>query len=288
VLTNTLSEIETRTIGLIAGNGPLPLIFAQNATRHGYKVIVVAHKGEASKEIESMVEHCEWINVGQLGKIIDTFTHAKVSKAAMLGGINRVKLFNGVKLDLRGAMLLSKLRSMKDDVIMRGVANELLKSGIEIIPSTYLMDEHIVTEGVLTKSSPTQEELHDIKVGTAALIALSSQDIGQLVVVKDGVIVAVEAVEGTDKAILRGGELGGKGCVVVKFSKTTQDLRFDVPTIGRRTIEKMIEIKARVLAVEAGCCLLIDREKVIKLANKNKIAIIGCKPLKSTHRVISS
>jgi len=267
------------SIGLIAGNTVLPRLFAKNAKRNHCRIVAVCYIGETDQEIEKVVDECVWIKVGQLGKLIETFTEAGVKYAAMVGGINRVKLFGGVKLDLKGAMLLAKLRSTKDDVIMCGVATELAAAGIEVISSVCFLKELLVTEGVMTRSRPSEDELVDIQVGTAALKAMSGQDIGQLVVVRDGVVVAVEAVEGSDAAIRRGGELGGKGTVVVKFAKSTQDMRFDVPTIGSTTIQTMIQAHARVLALEAGRCLVLGGEEVIKLANSHKIAIVGCEPL---------
>ncbi len=266
-------------LGLIAGNGSFPKLFIEEAHKRGREVIAVCHRGETDPVVERMIRSCTWIKVGELGKIIDTFKGAKVSEVAMAGGITRVRLFGGVKLDARGAQLLYRLKSTKDDVIMRGIADELGGEGIEVVPSTLYLTEALMREGTLTKSEPTEEELADIAVGAAALEAMSAQDIGQLVVVREGVIVAVEAVEGSDAAIRRGGELGGKGSVVVKYAKPTQDMRFDVPIVGRRTIETMVAVKARVLALEAGRCLIMDEPEVVKLANQHNITIVGCPPL---------
>ncbi|MBP9837842.1 MAG: UDP-2,3-diacylglucosamine diphosphatase LpxI [Proteobacteria bacterium] len=266
-------------VGIIAGNTSFPIEFAKEAKKHQRNIVVVAHRGETNPELIDYVDHLEWIKVGELGKIIDVFKKAGVRQAAMAGGINRVKLFGGVKLDARGAALLYRLRSAKDDVIMRGIASELEGEGIEIISCTTYLQHCLATDKLYTKSSPTDEEQNDISVGVDAIRAMSSQDIGQLVVVREGVIVAVEAVEGSDRAILRGGELGGKGSVVVKFAKPTQDMRFDVPTVGIRTIETMIKAKCRVLAIESKNCLILDQEKVVELANRNNIVIIGCKSI---------
>ena len=269
-------------LGLIAGNGPFPLRFAQEAKRHGCRITAVCHQDETDPAIESIADSVVWIRVGQLGKLISTFTGAGVTKAAMAGGINRIKHFGDVKLDARGAALLLKIRSTKDDVIMRGIADELLREGVEILPCTIFLQECIVRAGCLTKAQVTDEEQSDIDVGAEAIRVMGSQDIGQLVVVRKGVVVAVEAVEGTNAAILRGGELGGPGTVVVKYAKPTQDMRFDVPTVGVKTIETMVQVKARVLALEAGRSLIMEEDKVVALADANRIAIVGCAPLVST------
>jgi DUF1009 family protein len=267
---------------LIAGNTSFPIRFAKLAKGHGRRIVAVCHEGETDKAIEQVVDSAVWIKVGELGKIIDTFKAGGCGAAVMAGGINRVRLFGGVKLDMRGAALLMKLRSAKDDVIMRGIADELAEEGLPVLPCTIFMEEDLAPAGLLTSRGPTAEEQEDILVGRAALAAMSSQDIGQVVVVREGVIVAVEAVEGTDAAIKRGGELGGKGTVVVKFAKSTQDMRFDVPTIGPRTIESLASAGARVLAVETGRCLILDRDEVLEQADRAGIAIVGCPPLEES------
>ena len=266
-------------IGVIAGNGSFPIQFAREARKNNRPVFVVAHRGESLPELEQEVDKIEWIKVGELGRMIEFFKQSKIREVAMAGGINRVRLFGGVKLDTRGAALLLRLRSTKDDVIMRGIASEIESEGMTMIPCTMFLTKCLAREGVLTKSNPSAEEQQDIQVGIDAIKAMSGQDIGQLVVVREGVVVAVEAVEGSDKTILRGGELGGKGTVVVKFAKPNQDMRFDVPTIGQKTIETMIQAGARVLALESGRCLIMEEAQVVQLADQNGISIIGCASL---------
>ena len=268
-------------IGLIAGNGSFPLRFAEGAKSRGCSVIAVCHEGETDPRISEVADEVVWIKLGQFGKLISTFVNRDVKYAAMAGGINRIRAF-GVRLDARGAALLARLRSAKDDVIMRGIADELQKEGVTVVDSTIFMQDHLAPLGVLTRRAPNDVEAADIEIGIAAIRAMSSQDIGQVVVVKEGVVVAVEAIEGTDRTIARAGELCGAGCVVVKFAKTTQDMRFDVPTIGVKTVMTMIKAKAKVLAVEAGRCIIMDREDVVALAEKNKIAIVGANPLVDT------
>jgi len=278
------SPLTSPRIGIIAGSSTFPLLFAQAARRNGLAVVAVAHTGETDDLITEIAHRTEWVKVGELGKIIDTFKKYEVTEVALAGGINRIRLFGGVKLDARGAKLLARLRSVKDDIIMRGIADELLTEGITVIECTRFMEEHLAPIGQISRRVPNAEEAEDIQVGIDAVRAMSEQDIGQTVVVREGIIVAVEAVEGTDKTIKRGGELGGAGTVVVKFSKTTQDLRFDVPTIGLRTIEGLIAAKAKVLAVEATRCLILDREHVVRLADQHGIAIIGAPPLERAER----
>jgi UDP-2,3-diacylglucosamine hydrolase len=266
-------------IGIIAGNGTFPLRFANEAKKHGRSVVAVCHLEETDPAIEQAVDKAVWIKVGELGRLISAFKDNNVSEVALVGGINRIKHFGQVKLDLRGAALLMKLRSAKDDVIMRGIADELAKEGVQVIDCTVFLKSCLAREEVYTKSQPTDDEQQDIEVGIAAIKAMSAQDIGQVVVVREGVVVAVEAVEGTNATIARGGTLGGPGTVVVKFAKPTQDMRFDVPTVGVKTIETLTQAKARVLALEAGRCMIMDEQQVVELANKYKVAIVGCKPL---------
>lgn len=271
---------ESPPIGLIAGNGSFPLRFIEGASKSGRPVVVVAHSGETDPDVEKLAHSVTWIKVGQLGKLVSTFLDKQVKEVAMAGGLSRIRAF-GVKPDLRGASLLLKLRSAKDDVIMRGVASELEGEGISVVDSTIFLEEYFVPEGVLTKTSPSDDEEKDIEIGAAAIGAMSGQHIGQVVVVKEGVVVAVEAVEGTDRTIERAGKLCGRGSVVVKFAKTNQDMRFDVPIVGVKTIETMIAAKAKVLALEAGRCLILDRDEVISLANKHKISVVGRKQASS-------
>lgn len=275
----SFSKEGAEVIGLIAGYGPFPIAFARGAKAHGAKIVAACHVGETDPAIEAVADDVFWVKVGELGKIISTFVAAGATKAAMAGGIHRPKFFGGVKLDPRGAMLLAKIRSAKDDVIMRGIADELAGEGIEVISCTAYMEDWLAPQGLLTKARLTEDDKQDIEVGISAIKAMSSEDIGQLVVVREGVVVAVEAAEGSDAAIKRGGELGGRGTVVVKFAKPTQDMRFDVPTVGVKTIETMVSVKAKVLALEAGRTLIVEPDKVVQLANKHKISVVGCEPL---------
>ncbi|MCB0325513.1 MAG: UDP-2,3-diacylglucosamine diphosphatase LpxI [Bdellovibrionales bacterium] len=265
------------SVGIIAGNGPFPIRFAREAKAAGHTVLAVCHEGETDPAIENEVDRVVWVKVGELGRLISAFKDAGVKRIAMAGGIGRVNRFGDIKLDARGARLMLKLRTTKDDVVMRGIASELEREGIVVEPCTLFLKDCLVPEGALTRRTPNEAQWSDIHAGAAALHAMSAHDIGQLVVVKQGVIVAVEAVEGSDAAIRRGGELGGADTVVVKIPKPTQDMRFDVPTIGKRTIETMQAVGARVLAVEAGSTLMMDGPAVVELAEREGIIIVGFK-----------
>jgi DUF1009 family protein len=262
-------------LGLIAGNGRFPLIFAREAKRAGFAVVAVAHRGETVEEIDQVADAVTWIYVGQLGKIIRTFHDAGVNSAVMAGGIHKVKLFGNFRPDLRGVRFLARIRSREDDALLRGIAEELESEGIKILESTFCLSHIMPRAGVLSEAAPSAEQLEDIKIGFAAAKEIGRLGIGQTVVVKDRVIVAVEAVEGTDNAILRGGALAKAGCVIVKVSKPHQDLRFDVPAVGVETIRSMVTAGAKVLAVEAEKTILLEKENLLTDANRAGIVVVA-------------
>jgi hypothetical protein len=270
-----MSGVNGERIGLIAGNGRFPIIFADNARRLGYRVSAVAHEGETEPELAQHVDRIHWIKLGQFSKLIKALKEDGVRRAVMLGGISKTHMFTTVRPDLRTLALASRLALWKDDDILRGVAKELESEGITIADSTFGLSGILVEEGPLTKRTPTKKEWQDIRYGWEVAREVGRLDIGQCVVVKDRVVVAVEAVEGTDGAIRRGGDLAMEGAVVVKRSKPQQDLRFDLPAVGPRTIATMSAVKASVLAVEAGRGILLDREETVRAANAVGIAIVG-------------
>ncbi len=262
-------------IGLIAGNGRFPIIFADNARKLGLQVSAVAHEGETEPELERHVDRIHWIKIGQLNKLIKAFKDDGVERAVMLGGIKKTHVFNTVRPDFRTLALATRLALWKDDDILRALAEELEREGITICESTFGLHGILVEEGPLTSRHPSKKEWEDIRYGWDVAREIGRLDIGQCVVIKDRVVVAVEAVEGTDGAIIRGGELAKDGAVVVKRCKPQQDLRFDLPAIGPRTIDVMASVKAAVLAVEAGRTVLLDRDVVIDKAQSCGIAVIG-------------
>jgi UDP-2,3-diacylglucosamine hydrolase len=262
-------------IGLIAGNGLFPLEFARAAKAQGLEVVVAAHEGETSPEIEKIADAVTWIKVGQLGKLIKIFKDHGVSDVLMAGGIKKTRLFSGALPDLRGAALLAKMLHKKDDSLLRAVAAELESEGITVRESTLFLDSILAPVGVITRRKPSKGEWKDIEFGWQMAKEIGRLDIGQTVVVKDQAVLAVEAIEGTDEAIRRGGRLCSEGAVVVKICKPAQDLRFDLPAAGTQTVRSMLEVKAVCLAVEARKTIILEREQVIREADAAGISIVG-------------
>jgi UDP-2,3-diacylglucosamine hydrolase len=265
----------TETIGLIAGNGRFPLIFAETAKREGVRVVAVAHRGETEGAIDGLVDAVTWVRVGELGKMIRAFRDAGVKRAVMAGGLSKAGVFRGGLPDLRGAMFLARMRSFRDDALLRGVAAEFESDGIAIVPSTTFLSSIVTGEGRLGRVAPKRREWRDVAYGFRLAKEVGRFDVGQSVVVRGGVALAIEGMEGTDACIRRGGELGHGDVVVVKVSKPGQDLRFDVPAVGPKTIASMIEARATVLALEAQRTILLDRQALIADADRAKIAVVG-------------
>lgn len=268
-------------IGIVAGNSDFPIIHAKHSQKKGLKVFSVAHIGETKKELEDLSEKLCWIKVGELSKLIKFFKTNQVKKVVFAGGISRIDNLSDVKLDAKAAAMMLKIRSTKDDHIMRGIANELLKEGIEVISCLTFIEDNIVSKDFHFGPKLSQQQLEDIDLGRETINALSALHVGQLVTVKNGVVIAIEAIEGSDSAIKRTGELSKKDAVIVKCAKKQQDMRFDVPTIGPRTIDRMIEAKAKVLALEEERCIILEKDEVLNKAKKAKITIVSCKKLSS-------
>jgi UDP-2,3-diacylglucosamine hydrolase len=264
-----------KKLGLIAGNGKFPLIFAEQARKEGYSLVAVAHRGETLKEIEGLVEEVAWIYVGQLGKMVRTFLRAGITEAVMAGGIQKVKLLENFRPDLRGAKFLARMKRKDDDALLRGLADELETEGIRVLDSTLCLPEIVAAEGVLTRRSPRPAEWEDIRFGFRVAKEIGRVGIGQTVVIKKQMVVAVEALEGTDAAIERGGRLARSGFIVVKVSKPQQDLRFDVPAVGVATVRRIHEMNGTALAVEASRTLLLEKDVLIKEADDFGISVVA-------------
>jgi len=265
----------TETIGLIAGNGRFPLIFAETAKREGVRVIAVAHRGETDEAIDQVVDSVTWVRIGELGKMIRTFRDAGVRRAVMAGGLSKAGVFRGGRPDLRGAMFLARLRSFRDDALLRAVAGEFESDGIAIVPSTTFLATIVTHTGQLGRHAPKRKQWADIAYGYRVAKEIGRFDVGQSIVVRGGVALAIEGMEGTDACIRRGAELGHAAVVVVKVAKPGQDLRFDVPAVGPKTIVTMKESGAQALALEAERTILLDRTELLAVADAAGIAVVG-------------
>jgi len=262
-------------LGLIAGCGPLPLIAAREAKARGRRVVAVALREETDPALEGVADRTVWVAVGQLGALLRAFRREGVTETIMVGKVQMTHLFSRIRPDLRGARLFARLRDRRGDAILEGVAEELAKEGITLRPCTEFLKGILLAPGVLTRRAPTPAERDDIRFGREIARSIAALKIGQTVVVKRGTVVAVESIEGTDAAIRRGGTLGKEGVVVVKACRPDHDFRFDVPVIGRSTVEALREVRGRVLAVEADRTLCLDREEMVALADEAGIAVLA-------------
>jgi len=267
------------SIGIIAGGGQFPLLFARAARDQGRRVVVVAHEGESLPALAEAADRLYWVKLGQLGKIIKYFKKEGVAETVFLGAITKTRIFRDILPDLRGLSLWNKIDVRQDDAILRAIAGELEKEGIRVLESTLYLRHLLFPKGVLGRKKPTRDQMEDIRFGWRMARAVGALDIGQCVVVRDRTVLAVEAIEGTDAAIKRGGSLGREKAVVVKVKKPDQDFRFDLPAIGTTTIVSMQEARAKVLAVEAGQALLFDGEAVAEQADRAGIVVVGVEEL---------
>jgi DUF1009 family protein len=263
------------TLGLIAGNGVFPLEVARIAHLRGWRIVAVAHIGETDPALTEMADAVTWIKVGELQRIIDTFKHAGVKQAAMAGGISRARLQHAFAPDSRALTMLSRLERFSDDAVLRGVAAELESEGIPIIDPVPMLDGILAPRGVLAGPEPTAGQMSDLRLAFEIARALGTFDVGQAVAVHDGVVAAVEAAEGTDAALRRAATVCGKGLVVAKAAKRSQDLRFDRPAIGPGTIELLNELQAAVIGIEAGYAMLLERESTLSRARSLDITVYG-------------
>jgi hypothetical protein len=266
-----------KKIGIIAGNGQFPILFSKAARKKGYEIFAIAHIGETSENLKDYVNTIEWIHLGQIGRLIKFFQENQVSQAVMAGAITKTRMFRDVKPDFKAIKLLSSLRHTRDDNLLRAVANYLEKEGITILASTFLLPDLLATEGCWTRRKPKKSERHDIEFGWDLALKIGELDIGQCLVVQGRSVLAVEAIDGTDATIRRGGSLGNGQAVVVKICKPEQDRRFDLPAIGIQTIESMHESGVSTLVVEAENAIVFDREETISKANQYGICIVGKK-----------
>lgn len=262
-----------RIIGVIAGNGIYPETFVEAGRRHGARLVAAAFRNETRPELESMVDALEWFRVGQLGKMIKFFQREGVREAVMVGQIAPNNLFE-LRPDLRTMKLLAGLKERNAESLFGAVADELAKDGITLLPATTFLEEHLPAAGPVCGPKLDAEGLADAEFGFRIAKETSRLDIGQCVVVREGTVLAVEAFEGTNACIRRGGELGkGKHVKLVKVSKPSQDLRFDVPVIGPGTVEACAAAGISAVVIEAGKTLVLGKDEVERLCATHKVAL---------------
>ena len=262
--------------GLIAGGGSFPLLTLRAARDAGHEMTVVAVKEEAPPEIAELANSCHWLSLGQLSKAIEVFRSAGVTEAVMAGRIQHKQIYSAIRPDWRLVKVLNNLRRKNTDSLLGAVTRVFEDEGIAILDSTFFLAESLARDGANGRRKPSSDECKDIEYGREVAAALAGHDIGQSVVICEQACVAVEAMEGTDAVLARAGELAnGRRLTLVKVAKPGQDMRFDVPVIGPRTIRKMRQVNATAVAVEAGKTLLLEKDELLGEADGAGVAVVG-------------
>ncbi len=263
-------------IGLIAGAGKFPFLFSHAAKQQGIFVVAFAFKKITDKRLKKYVDRIFWLDIGRLGELLEALKQNRIKKAVMAGKIPKAFLFNShLEKDEESNSFLNKVSDKGDASLLTAVADKLKQQGVQLLDSTTFLSHLLPSKGTFTRREPSDLEWEDIHFGKELAKRMGDLDIGQTVLVKNKVVLAIEAIEGTDVAIKRGGKLGNRGAVAVKMSRPVQDMRFDVPVVGPETVRTLIKAKFAVLAVEAKKSIIIDREEVVKLANRKGIAIVA-------------
>ena len=270
-----LPQAPPQTLGIIAGNGVYPRLLADSARKAGVKkIIAAAFTGETDPALEQHVDLLEWMRVGQLNRLLRFFRTQHIHDAIMAGQIAPKNLFD-LRPDWKALMLLGKLKQRNAESMFAAIADELANLDVELLPATTFLEDSLAPSGLIAGPKLSRHEEDDIDLGWRVAKEIARLDIGQTVIVKNGTVVAVEAIEGTNDAIKRGGALAREGAVMVKVAKSKQDMRFDVPVIGVETIRAAAEARLRVIAVEAGKTLLLERDAIVDFANRSEISIVA-------------
>ncbi len=263
------------TLGIIAGNGAYPLLLARAARKAGVKKLVAAaFSNETRPELSEAVDEIEWLRVGQLGRLLSYFREAKVNHAMMAGQIAPKNLFD-LRPDWKTLLLLTRVKRRNAESLFGAIANELAAIGVELLPAFTFLEDLLAPAGLVAGRALSKREEADVAFGFEIAKEMSRLDIGQTVVVKNGTVLAVEAFEGTNEAMKRGGSLARKGAIVVKVAKPNQDMRFDVPVIGAATIAAAAGSKVRCIAVEAGRTLLLEKEELLAAAARSGVSVVA-------------
>jgi DUF1009 family protein len=266
-------EIGFKRLGLIAGKGNLPVILASEANSKGVTIISIAFTQESAESLRPFSEMVYQYSIGEAGKILKSLKKEGIQDVLMVGKVEKGFLFQNLKFDLTAIKILSRLKNRNDDTIMIAIIHELEREGMRVVDQRLFLKSLFPSKGILTKNTPDEREKRDIEYGFRVAKEIAALDIGQTVVVKDQAILSVEAIEGTDEAIRRGCCLCRSGAVIVKVAKPNQDPRFDIPTIGITTIETIREGKGSALALEAEKTIVINKDKVVKIAEDYGISI---------------
>ena len=262
-------------LGLIAGNGRFPFLVAEAARRQGRRIVLIRLKEETDEGLEALVDETEVVSLGQLGACIAALKKAGAREAIMAGQVRHRQIFSGIVPDLTLMGVLARLAFNNTDSLISGVADALEREGIRLMSSVELLSDQLADLGPMTGKKPSGDERKAIEYGVRIATELGRLDLGQTVVVKDRAVVALEAMEGTDEAVARGGRIAGPGVVVVKMAKPRQDMRFDVPVVGERTLDALSGARAAVLAVEAGKTLLLDKPRFLSRAKDLGLVVVG-------------
>jgi len=270
-----LAQAPLHALGIIAGNGVYPRLLADAARKAGVKkIIAAAFTGETDPALAQHVDVLEWMRVGQLNRLLKFFRAQDIHHVIMAGQIAPKNLFD-LRPDWKALLLLGKLKQRNAESIFAAIADELAKIDVDLLPATTFLEDCLASAGLIAGAKLSRREEEDADLGWKIAKELARLDIGQTIIVKNGTVVAVEALEGTNDAIRRGGELARSGAVMVKVAKPSQDMRFDVPVIGIETIRVAAEVKLRVIAVEAELTLLFEKDAIVDLANRSNISIVA-------------
>jgi hypothetical protein len=262
-----------KKIGLIAGNGRFPILLSEEVRKKGYEIVIAAIKQEADEELAKVADKIYWVDLGSLQDVVNVFSKEGVTEILMAGKVTKTAMYSDIKFDERFKNFLENVDRKNDDRLLSKLAEELSKDNINVIDPCEFLDRFLPPKGILTKIEPTESQMEDIDFGFEIAKSIAGLDIGQTVVVKNKVVLAVEAIEGTDKAIKRGAELGNGNVVVAKVSRPKQDMRFDIPVIGLTTIEVLIKNKVSAIVIDSKTVIL-DMKEVIEKAQKNNIVIV--------------
>lgn len=261
--------------GLIAGDGQLPVKMAQYAKDNGFDVVAISLSGDNYNQLKKYCAKVYSCAPGEVAKIEKILNDENIKQLTFLGKVHKGLLIKRPKFDSKALELLKNAKKLNDDEVMLGLVAELEKIGVIALDQTIFIKNLMIPAGVLGKHKPTAAQMDDVNCGFALAKEMGKLDIGQSVVIKDKMIMAVEAIEGTDKCIIRGAKLAKQGASVIKVAKPSQDKRFDIPTVGLRTLQAMKKYKANLLTVEANETIIVDQDKVVKFADKNGIVIMA-------------